>query len=73
MRQLKFQPAMKDMQELVFTAGTTKWLVLLDLFRGYYQIKMQDASKPLTAFSIHNGVCQWRMMPFGLSVVSVAF
>ena len=64
---------MKDMQELVFTAGTAKWLSCLDLLRGYYQIKMQEESKPLTAFSTHNGVYQWKVMPFGLSGASGTF
>lgn len=64
---------MKDIQELIFTAGRAQWLTCLDLQRGYYQIKMEENSKPLTAFSTHNGTYQWRVMPFGLSGASGTF
>ncbi|GBM35420.1 Retrovirus-related Pol polyprotein from transposon opus [Araneus ventricosus] len=44
---------MKDIQELIFTAGMAQWLSCLDLLKGYYQIKMHDENRVLTAFSTH--------------------
>ncbi|GBN96524.1 Transposon Ty3-G Gag-Pol polyprotein [Araneus ventricosus] len=64
---------MKDTQELIFTAGMAQWLSCLDLLKGYYQIKMHDENRILTAFSTHNGVHQWKVMPFGLSGASGTF
>ncbi|GBN92536.1 Transposon Ty3-G Gag-Pol polyprotein [Araneus ventricosus] len=64
---------MKDTQELIFTAGMAQWLSCLDLLKGYYQIKMHDENRVLTAFSTHNGVYQWKVMPFGLSGASGTF
>ncbi|GBO25306.1 Retrovirus-related Pol polyprotein from transposon 17.6 [Araneus ventricosus] len=61
---------MKDTQELIFTAGMAQWLSCLDLLKGYYQIKMHDENRVLTAFSTHNGVYQGKVMPFGLSGAS---
>lgn len=64
---------MKDMTELIFTAGSAKWLTCLDLLRGYYQIRMNEGSKALTAFSTHSGTYQWKVMPFGLSGAAGTF
>ncbi|GBN71862.1 Transposon Ty3-I Gag-Pol polyprotein [Araneus ventricosus] len=64
---------MKDTQELIFTAGMAQWLSCLDLLKGYYQIKMHDENRVLTTFSTHNGVYQWKVMPFGLSGASGTF
>lgn len=64
---------MKDMQELIFTAGMARWLTCLDLLKGYYQIRMREGSKIFTAFSTHNGVYQWKVMPFGLAGASGTF
>ncbi|GFW46404.1 retrovirus-related Pol polyprotein from transposon 17.6 [Trichonephila clavipes] len=64
---------MKDMQELIFTAGSAHWLTSIDLLKGYWQIKMDEISKPLTAFTTHNAVYQWKTMPFGLAGASGTF
>ena len=64
---------MKDMHELIFTAGMAQWLTCLDLLKGYYQIRMHEGSKNLTAFSTHNGVYQWKVMQFGLVGASGTF
>ncbi|GFX37509.1 retrovirus-related Pol polyprotein from transposon 17.6 [Trichonephila clavipes] len=64
---------MKDMQELIFIAGSAHWLTSIDLLKGYWQIKMDEESKPLTAFNTHNAVYQWKTMPFGLAGASGTF
>lgn len=38
----------------------------LDLSRGYYQLELTMASKPLTVFATHRGLFQYKRMPFGL-------
>ncbi|XP_055936891.1 uncharacterized protein LOC129966488 [Argiope bruennichi] len=64
---------MKDLQELIFTAGSGHWLSSLDLLKGYWQIKMDEESKRLTTFATHNAVYQWKTMPFGLAGASGTF
>ncbi|GFX83975.1 retrovirus-related Pol polyprotein from transposon 297 [Trichonephila clavipes] len=64
---------MKDMQELIFIVGSAHWLTSIDLLKGYWQIKMDEESKPLTAFTTHNAVYQWKTMPFGLAGTSGTF
>ncbi|GFV54387.1 retrovirus-related Pol polyprotein from transposon 17.6 [Trichonephila clavipes] len=64
---------MKDMQELIFIARSAHWLTSIDLLKGHWQIKMDEESKPLTAFTTHNAVYQWKTMPFGLAGASGTF
>ncbi|GFY15973.1 retrovirus-related Pol polyprotein from transposon opus [Trichonephila clavipes] len=56
---------MKDMQELIFITGSAHWLTSIDLLKGYWQIKMDEESKPLTAFTTQNYVYQWKTFPYG--------
>ena len=37
-----------------------------DCKSGFYQIKMVESSKPLTAFSTPQGHFEWNVLPFGL-------
>ncbi|GBN04792.1 Retrovirus-related Pol polyprotein from transposon 297 [Araneus ventricosus] len=64
---------MKDIQELVFIAGSAHWLTSLVFLKGYWQIRMGEESKPLKAFTTHNAVYQWKNMPFGLAGASGTF
>ncbi|XP_064120199.1 uncharacterized protein LOC135224805 [Macrobrachium nipponense] len=45
----------------------------LDLVRGYYQMPLEEGSRPVTAFSSGNCHCQFKSMSFGLANAPVAF
>ncbi|GBL84653.1 Retrovirus-related Pol polyprotein from transposon 297 [Araneus ventricosus] len=64
---------MKDMQGLFFIGGSSYWLTNLDILKGYQQMKMAEDCKPLTEFTTHNAVCQWKTMPFCLAGASGTF
>ena len=43
-----------------------QWFSVLDLFSGYWQIKMEENSKEFTTFICQFGTFQFKVMPFGL-------
>ena len=45
----------------------TSYFSCLDLRSGYWQVEVDDESKPKTAFTTHNGLFEFRKMPFGLA------
>eukprot|EP00118_Oscarella_pearsei_P020264 m.218920 g.218920 ORF g.218920 m.218920 type:complete len:1393 (+) comp39915_c0_seq7:688-4866(+) len=53
-------------------AGST-WFSKLDLRQGYLQVPLAKESRYLTAFVSHDGVFQFRRLPFGLSSAPSAF
>jgi len=57
-------------------AGGCNWLEevkTLDLMKCYHQVKMEERSRPKTAFTCHLGLFQYRRMPFGLTNAPVTF
>ena len=42
------------------------YITTLDCTAGYYQLRMTPESVPLTAFTTHRGIFEFKVMPFGL-------
>ncbi|XP_064485934.1 uncharacterized protein LOC135398463 [Ornithodoros turicata] len=64
---------MAQQQELIFRVGRAKYITLIDLKRGYWQIPMAPGSEEMTAFVTHLGQFAWRVMPFGLKNAAATF
>ena len=54
-------------------ACKAKVFSVLDLMKGYHQVKVRDEDKQKTTFVCHQGLYQYRRMPFGLTNAPVTF
>ena len=52
--------------DLIEKIGHAKYKTKLDLSKGFYQMPLDEKSKPITSFSTPFGQFQWTCLPFGL-------
>lgn len=52
--------------ELIYQVRNSKLFSKVDCKSGFWQIMLDDQSKPYTAFSCPQGHYEWNVMPFGL-------
>ena len=64
---------MPRIDDLVERVGTAKYITTLDLCKGYWQIPLEETSKPYTAFRTPSGLYQFTVMPFGLHGAPATF
>ena len=64
---------MPRVDDLTDQLGGAKYLSTLDLTRGYWQVPMEATAKEKTAFVTPYGLCQFRVMPFGLNGAPATF
>ncbi|CAI5658420.1 unnamed protein product [Oreochromis niloticus] len=57
---------------LDYIAGSS-WFSSLDLRSGYWQVELAAEARPKTAFTIGQGLWQFRVMPFGLCNAPATF
>ena len=53
-------------ETLIHKTRNCNWHSKFDCKSGFYQIRMTEDSKPLTAFSTPQGHYEWNVLPFGL-------
>lgn len=53
--------------------GSAKFFSILDLYGGFYQVKLNEKSRYLTAFCTERGIFQWKVLPFGLKISPNSF
>lgn len=59
--------------EILDGLGKAQFFTIIDLFSGFHQIPIDESSRELTAFSTHNGIYQWKVLPFGLNIAPNSF
>ncbi len=61
-------------QHILDKLRRARYISSLDLKNGYWQIPLEQGSRPYTAFTLHGrGLFQWRIMPFGLHSAPATF
>ena len=63
-------PRIDDMLDML--AGR-QWFSTLDLASGYWQVSLSQEARIKTAFAIHSGLFQFKVMPFGLCNAPATF
>lgn len=61
------------MEDIIDRLGKSKFFSTLDLASGFHQIPLHENSRKYTAFSTDNGMFQWKVLPFGLSIAPSGF
>ena len=63
-----------QIDETLHSLQGSQWFSSLDLKPGYWQVEMDEESKPLTAFTVGSlGFYECKRMPFGLTNAPVTF
>lgn len=64
---------MPRVEEMLEKIGQAKYITMLDLTKGYWQIPVTPMDKEKTAFGMHWGLFQFNRMPFGLHGAAASF
>lgn len=64
---------MPRLEDLIEKVGKAQYISTLDLCKGYWQVPLTEAAKPLTAFRTPQGLWQFTKMPFGLQGAPATF
>ena len=59
--------------DLLDQLGNSRFFTTLDLASGYWQIRPYPSSREKTAFSVPQGLFEFRVMPFGLTNAPAVF
>ena len=60
-------------EDCIDRVGKAKYIITLDLLKGYWQIPLTEQVKTLSAFVTPEGLYQYQVMPFGMGNASTTF
>ena len=64
---------MPRIDDLLDRIGQSEYLTKLDLSKGFYQILLNESSRPITTFCTPFGTWRWKRVPFGLKTSPACF
>lgn len=62
-----------NITEILDSLGGCVYFTHLDLAQGYYQLEIDELSRPVTAFTVPSGQYQMKRLPMGLKISPAAF
>lgn len=66
-------PVLSDFRSLTHDMVGNSWFTKIDLASAYHQVRISPATQPFTAFKTHQGVFEWKVLPFGLTDSPMVF
>ncbi|XP_068229908.1 uncharacterized protein [Palaemon carinicauda] len=59
--------------DIIDSVSNSKYLTQIDLLKGYYQIKLTDRTREISAFITPFGLFEYRVLPFGMTNAPATF
>lgn len=64
---------MTNPQELIYKVGRARYITVVNLKHGFWQVPIDPESQHFTAVVMHEGQYAWHVMPFGLKNAAATF
>uniref|UniRef100_A0AC35U463 Reverse transcriptase domain-containing protein n=1 Tax=Rhabditophanes sp. KR3021 TaxID=114890 RepID=A0AC35U463_9BILA len=62
-----------NIEQLLLSLHNKKYFSTMDCTKGYWQIELDEESKPITAFTTDYGLFEFNVLPFGLATAPSEF
>ena len=64
---------LSHIDDLIDKIGNAKCLTKMDLSKGYYQVRLDEESRPVMSFITPFGFYRWQRLPMGMKTSRAAF
>ena len=65
--------AVHRMDDCIHNISQAKYVTKFDLLKGFWQIPLTDRTKEISVFVTHDGLYQYKVMPFGMKISPATF
>ena len=65
--------AVHRMADCIHNISQAKYVTKFDLLKGFWQIPLTDRAKEISVFVTHDGLYQYKVMPFGMKISPATF
>ena len=61
------------MADCIDQIGNAKFIRMFDLLKGYWQVRLNQRAREISAFVTPSGLYQYKVMPFGMKNAPATF